>query len=110
MRENTTWSYFLTDNLGSVVGVTDSNGALTSETRYLPFGEVRTDVGTITQTPVKLGQADFGYTFQRSIADSGLMDYRARMPRSVPAGDRPDHRTVCTAGYIGAVRGEFTSN
>jgi RHS repeat-associated protein len=72
MRENTTWSYFLTDNLGSVVGVTDSSGALVSESRYLPFGEVRTDVGAITQT-------DFGFTFQRSIADTGLMDYRARM-------------------------------
>jgi len=72
MREGTTFSYFLTDNLGSVVGVTDSSGVLISETRYLPFGETRTDVGTIMQT-------DFGYTFQRSVAGTGLMDYKARM-------------------------------
>jgi RHS repeat-associated protein len=43
-----------------------------SEQRYLPFGEVRTDVGTaITQT-------DFGYTGQRNKAYINLMDYRAR--------------------------------
>jgi uncharacterized protein RhaS with RHS repeats len=65
MREGTTFSYFLTDNLGSVVRVTDASGALVSETRYLPFGDTRTDLGTITQTPMKLGEADFGYTFQQ---------------------------------------------
>jgi len=69
MREGTTFSYFLTDNLGSVVGVTDSSGTLVSESRYLPFGETRTDVGTITQT-------DFGYTFQRNLTDTGLIRER----------------------------------
>ncbi len=59
MREESTFYYFLTDHLGSVVGVTDPTGTLVSETRYLPFGEVRTDVGTISQT-------DYGYTFQRN--------------------------------------------
>jgi RHS repeat-associated protein len=71
MREGSTFSYFLTDNLGSVVGVTDSSGTLVSESRYLPFGETRSDVGTINQT-------DFGYTFQRNLTDTGLMDYNAR--------------------------------
>jgi uncharacterized protein RhaS with RHS repeats len=47
---NSTLVYFLTDPLGSVVAVTDANGALVSEQRYLPFGEVRMDVGSITQT------------------------------------------------------------
>jgi RHS repeat-associated protein len=74
---NSTLVYFLTDPLGSVVAVTDANGALVSEQRYLPFGEVRTDVGTISQT-------DFGYTGQRNLDgqgatfDLGLMDYKAR--------------------------------
>jgi len=68
--------YFLTDHLGSVVAVTDAGGSLLSQQRYLPFGGVRTDVGTVTQT-------DFGYTFQRNLDaqpgyDLGLMDYRAR--------------------------------
>jgi hypothetical protein len=51
--------------------VLDDQGAVLSETRYLPFGEVRTDVGTISQT-------DFSYTFQRNLPDTGLMDYKAR--------------------------------
>ena len=66
------WSWFLTDHLGSVVGVTDASGVLTAETRYLPFGEVRTDVG------IAVTQTDFGYTFQRMVTGSGLMDYKAR--------------------------------
>jgi len=37
----------------------DASGNLLSEQRYLPFGGVRDDVGTITQT-------DFGYTSQRA--------------------------------------------
>jgi RHS repeat-associated protein len=61
------------------VAVTDASGALLSEQRYLPFGEVRTDVqSSITQT-------DYGYTGQRDLDaqgtyfDIGLMDYRARL-------------------------------
>jgi len=70
--------YFLTDHLGSVVAVTDEGGALLSEQRYLPFGQVRTDVGFISET-------DFGYTGQRNLdaqgnaASLGLMDYNARL-------------------------------
>ncbi len=70
-------TYFVTDHLGSVVVVTDSNGALVSQSRYMPFGQMRTDVGPITQT-------DFGYTGQRNLDvqnnsfSLGLMDYHAR--------------------------------
>jgi RHS repeat-associated protein len=71
VREGSTFSFFLLDHLGSVVGVTDSSGALIAETRYLPFGQVRTDVGTIPQT-------DYGYTFQQNVDATGLMDYDAR--------------------------------
>jgi RHS repeat-associated protein len=48
-----------------------------SHVRYLPFGGVRTDAGTVTQT-------DFGYTGQRNLDAQGnsfslgLMDYHAR--------------------------------
>ena len=63
---------FLTDHLGSTLAVLDSSGTVLSETRYMPFGAVRDDVGTISQT-------DFGYTFQRDLGgDVGLMDYKAR--------------------------------
>jgi RHS repeat-associated protein len=64
--------YLLTDQLGSVVAVTNVSGALLSQQRYLPFGQVRTDVGTVSET-------DFGYTGQRAVGDLGLMDYHARM-------------------------------
>jgi RHS repeat-associated protein len=64
--------YLLTDHLGSVVAVTNESGGLLSEQRYMPFGEVRAEVGNITQT-------DLGYTGQRALPDLGLMDYHARM-------------------------------
>ena len=67
MREDTTFYYFLTDHLGSVVAVTDSSGTMVSETRYLPFGEIRTDVGTVSQT-------DYGFTFQRNDSYIKLLD------------------------------------
>ncbi len=72
-----TLSYFLTDHLGSIVTVLDKNGAPVSQQRYLPFGQVRSDVGKISQT-------DFGYTGQRNMdvqgnsLPLGLMDYNAR--------------------------------
>ena len=72
-----TLCYFLTDQLGSVVAVTDSDGGLINQSRYLPFGQVRTDLDTITQT-------DFGFTGQRNLDAQGndfslgLMDYHAR--------------------------------
>jgi RHS repeat-associated protein len=69
-----TLSYFLTDHLGSIVAITDSSGTLTSQQRYLPFGQVRADI-TGPQLPI----TDLGYTGQRNLGgDLGLMDYRAR--------------------------------
>jgi len=67
--------YFLTDHLGSTVAITDSNGTLTSQQRYLPFGGTRTNV----TTPNSPG-TDFGYTGQRQLdaGMGGLMDYKAR--------------------------------
>jgi RHS repeat-associated protein len=63
--------YLLTDHLGSVVAVTDTSGALVedSEQRYMPFGQPRLEANA---------QTDFGYTGQRALAGTGLMDYNAR--------------------------------
>jgi RHS repeat-associated protein len=72
MNDGSGLKYFLTDHLGSIVAVTNASGTLVSQQRYLPFGEVRTDVGSITQT-------DFGYTGQRAVEGLGLLDYNARM-------------------------------
>jgi RHS repeat-associated protein len=66
--------YLLTDHLGSTSAVTDQNGTLLSQQRYLPFGEARTDT-----TPPYITQTDFTYTGQRNLSGTGLMDYKARM-------------------------------
>ena len=63
--------YLMTDHLGSVVAVVSAR-TLVSEQRYLPFGGLRsTSLPGVTQT-------DFGYTGQRALIGSGLMDYKAR--------------------------------
>ena len=71
--------YFLTDQLGSVVATINSTGDTNSlvQQRYLPFGQVRTDVSGLMQT-------DFDYTGQRNLDAQGndfslgLIDYHAR--------------------------------
>lgn len=57
------------------MAVTDSNGTLTFQQRYLPFGEECTDIPS-PQLPI----TDLGYTGQRQLDDGlgGIMDYRAR--------------------------------
>jgi RHS repeat-associated protein len=62
--------YIQGDHLGSTSLVFDEAGAVVSETRYLPYGEVLWESG---QSPT-----DFGFTGQRLEAGFGLMDYRAR--------------------------------
>ena len=71
MKDASGLQYFLTDHLGSVIAVTNSSGTLTSQQRYLPFGQERADVGTIAQT-------DYGYTGQRDNTYIKLIDYRSR--------------------------------
>ncbi len=74
--------YLLTDQLGSVVAVTDNNGAILSQQRYMPFGGTRTITGFTS-----ISQTDFAFTGQRSLdqhqqggnATIGLLDYHARM-------------------------------
>jgi len=63
--------YLLTDQLGSAVAIANSDGSLASQQRYMPFGQVRTDVGPITQT-------DFGFTGQRANSYINLLDYHSR--------------------------------
>ncbi len=71
MNDGTGLKYLLTDQLGSVVAITNSTGTLISQQRYLPFGQVRTDVGSITQT-------DFAFTGQRNNSYINLDDYNSR--------------------------------
>jgi len=72
LRDDEGLQYILSDHLGSVVGITDDEGTLTSQQRYLPFGGVRQLGGSfITQT-------DYGYTGQRDDSYIKLMDYDFR--------------------------------
>ena len=76
MRDNDgNLHYMLTDHLGSVVAIIDFTGTLTSQQRYLPFGQARTDVSS-----PNVPSTDLSYTGQRSLdaGMGGLMDYRAR--------------------------------
>jgi RHS repeat-associated protein len=68
-------TYFLTDHLGSIVALTDANGTLITQQRYLPFGGQRTLSDYQTT-----GLTDYGYTGQRLLdEDMGdIMDYKAR--------------------------------
>jgi hypothetical protein len=58
MSDNCVMKYMLTDHLppqggapqGSTIAVADSAGTLLEQTRYMPFGTVRTDVGTLAST------------------------------------------------------------
>ncbi len=71
--------YLISDHLAlpgcfasSIVAITDNAGNVLAETRYMPYGEPRADVGSLAGT-------DKTYTGQRDVPDTGLMDYRARM-------------------------------
>ncbi|MBL8099940.1 MAG: hypothetical protein JNK81_12205 [Anaerolineales bacterium] len=58
----------------SVVAITDHQGDLISQHRYLPFGGTR----QLPNQPTS-GLTDYGYTGQRNLdEDLGLMDYKAR--------------------------------
>ncbi len=72
VSDNGTMNYLITDHLSSVVAVTDASGLLLEETRYMPFGSPKSDVGTVTTT-------DKSFTGQKVLADTGLLDYNVRM-------------------------------
>ena len=55
MNDGTGLKYLLTDHLGSVVAITDNTGTLISQQRYLPFGQVRTDVASFQCTRHRFG-------------------------------------------------------
>jgi len=78
MSDNGVMKYLISDHLAlpecfarSTVAITDNTGNVLAESRYMPFGEPRADVGSLDGT-------DKTFTGQRDIPDTGLMDYRAR--------------------------------
>lgn len=69
MRRGEVVHYLYGDHLGSTSLTTDSEGAVVAESRYLPYGGLRWQAGTLP--------TDFTYTGQRQ-AGFGLYDYNAR--------------------------------
>ena len=61
MRADSAFTYLLTDPLGSVVGVADANGALLSETRYMPSRTLR------PRAEGEWGKERFALTWARSL-------------------------------------------
>jgi len=59
-----------------MVAITDINASITSQQRYLPFGQVRTDVSSPNP---QSNYTDFAFTGQRAVSGLSLMDYHARM-------------------------------
>jgi RHS repeat-associated protein len=96
--------YLLTDHLGSVVAVTNASETLTSQQRYLPFGQMRTDLNgpRVTNT-------DFGFTGQRNLDGLGLMDYHARM-YDVALGRFVQPDTITPEGPQGLNRFSYVNN
>jgi RHS repeat-associated protein len=62
-------SYYLTDHLGSILGLTDASGAITTRYLYGPFGDA-TSQGAVSDNPLQFtGRENDG---------TGLLYYRAR--------------------------------
>jgi RHS repeat-associated protein len=71
MRTNSdTVQYLLTDHLGSTSLVVSTNGTISAQNRYMPWGEVRYSIGTMP--------TDYTYTGQKNAPEIGLMFYNAR--------------------------------
>jgi RHS repeat-associated protein len=70
MRKGSALYYLLSDHLGSTSITTDTNGALVSELRYKPWGEVRYTSGT--------QQTQYQYTGQYSDSYINLLWYGSR--------------------------------
>jgi len=70
MRKGNAVYYLHGDHLGSTSLTTDSTGGVVHEARYLPYGEVRWEIGAET--------TDYGFTGQRNEDGFGLMDFNAR--------------------------------
>ncbi|MFZ3069971.1 MAG: RHS repeat-associated core domain-containing protein [Anaerolineaceae bacterium] len=64
------WEWLLSDQLGSVIGSTESGGPEMTTARYGAFGNIRASNGT--------SPTDYGYTGQREQEEIGLYYYNAR--------------------------------
>jgi RHS repeat-associated protein len=108
MRDADGLKYLLTDHLGSVVAVTDEDGALLEQQRYLPFGGVRTDLAT---PPYRIAATDHTYTGQQAMPSLELSDYKARFyDGSIGRFLQPDTDVPASQGGQGLDRYAFVFN
>ncbi len=80
MRQGDAVYYLHGDHLGSTSLTTDASGALVSQARYTPFGELSWEGGP-DDSPT-----DFGFTGQLNVRTGGVMDYNARFYSSSLGG------------------------
>lgn len=105
MRTGSTLSYLLSDHLGSTSITTNSSGALVSELRYKPWGEVRLPANG--QNP---GPSKYTFTGQYSYAtDFGLMFYNARF-YDPALGRFTSADTIIPGGVQGLDRYAYANN
>jgi RHS repeat-associated protein len=69
--------YYLTDGMGSVVGLTDGAGAVAAELSYDAFGNLRSSEGPQGEVPAAVG-GDFRFHGAWLDAELGLYNLRAR--------------------------------
>jgi len=109
--QSMTVEYMLGDHLGSTSVTTDSNGAMISEMRYKPWGELRytwTDAPASTSPAYELTR--YQYTGQYSYdVEFGLKYYGARFYDSA-VGRFVSADTVIPSGAQGLDRYAYTNN
>jgi RHS repeat-associated protein len=77
LDENGNPVYYLTDAMGSVIGLADRAGASTASFQYDSFGNVRSATGTATDVSAAAG-GDFRFQGQWLESSTDLYNFRAR--------------------------------
>jgi RHS repeat-associated protein len=113
MRKDGTLSYMLGDHLGSTSLVTDSNGALVTETKYKAWGEVRytTPNATLSTRYTFTGQYSYVSDTATDLGNNGfgLMFYNARWYDST-TGRFAQADSIVAGGVQGLDRYAYVNN
>jgi RHS repeat-associated protein len=90
LRKSSTNEYYLADNLGSIIGLTDNNGSLNTAYNYSPFGKTL-NTGVESSNPYKFtGREDDGndlYFFRARYYNSDQKRFIGEDPAELSGGD-----------------------